>query len=75
MKQFRVQQIIKWFCLTRDGILTDTFTPGQSGPSCNNSAEVLPIPQSFRIGVSPSDGLVSTRTLVRGTVDFGTRVL
>ena len=40
-------------------ILTSATTPGQSGPRSNINKGVLHIPQSYRAGTSPSDGLVS----------------
>ena len=51
-------EIIKYFYLT-NVILTDTTTPGQSGPESNGNEGVLHIPQSSRDVVSTSVGLVS----------------
>ena len=42
-----------------DGTLTNTTTPGQSGPGINGNEGVLQISQSSKTKVSPSDGLVS----------------
>ena len=41
-----------------DGTLTVTTNQDQSGPGSNSNKEVLPIPQSSRTEVSPSDWLV-----------------
>ena len=51
----------KWLSINNwplDETLTDTTTPGQSGPGSNVN-EVFQIPQSSRTGASPSYGLVS----------------
>ena len=42
-----------------DETLTGTTTPGQSGPGSSGNEQVLHIPQSSRIGATPSDSLVS----------------
>ena len=42
-----------------DGILTGTFTPGQSGLLSNGNEGVLYSPQISRTGASPSGSLVS----------------
>ena len=42
-----------------DRILTDAFTPGQSGPGSDRNERILRIPQSSSItGASPSDFFV-----------------
>ena len=41
------------------GTLTGITTPGLSGPENNDYKGILNIPQSSRIGTSPSDGLLS----------------
>ena len=46
--------------------LTSINTLFLSGPGSNANEEVLSIPQSFRTEASPSDGLVSSRTLNGG---------
>ena len=38
-----------------DGTLTDTTTPGQSGPGSNSKEVILHTPQTSRTGASPSD--------------------
>ena len=62
---------VKWlnsFIWPINGIQTDATTPDQNGTGGNTNEEVLHIPQSPRIGASPSDCFVSyTRTL--GVVD------
>ena len=40
-------------------ILTEVTTPGQSGPGNNSNEEVLHFSQSYKTGLSPSDGLIS----------------
>ena len=40
-----------------DGTLTDTTTPGQSGPWSNGDEGVLHIPQTSTTGTSPSDSV------------------
>ena len=42
-----------------DQTLSGETIPGQSGPGNDGSEEVLHIPQSFKIGASPSDYLMS----------------
>ena len=42
-----------------DGILTGTTTSGQNELWSNDNDKVLAIPQTSRIGVSPSEGLMS----------------
>ena len=50
-----------------NGTLTDTTTPGQSGLESNSNEGVLHIPQSFRIGASPSNpGLLVVVVVVGG---------
>ena len=51
--------IFKQIYCSIDGILTGTTTSGQNGPKNNGNEGVLYIHQSFRTGVSPSEGLVS----------------
>ena len=47
--------------------LSGAITPGQRGPGSNGNDDILCIPQSSSItGTSPSDCLVSSRTLGRG---------
>ena len=40
-----------------DRTLIGTTTPGQSGSGCNGNEGVLLIPQNYRTGSLPSDGL------------------
>ena len=42
-----------------DGSQTGATTPGQSGPGSNCNKGVAQVPQSYRTGAWPSDGLVS----------------
>ena len=42
-----------------DRTLSGATTPGQRGPGSNGNEGLLHIPQSSKIGVSPSDCLVS----------------
>ena len=60
---------VKWLSSSiqpRDETLTGTTALGQSGPGSNGNEGVLYIPQSLRTEVSLSDGLVSSRTLIKG---------
>ena len=64
--QDRVKEIhavgITWRAWTKrliDWTLSGTSTLGQSGPGSNDDEGVLHITQSFRIGASTSDGLLS----------------
>ena len=41
-----------------DRALSDATTPGRSGPGNNGNVGVLPIHQSSKTGVSPSNGFV-----------------
>ena len=53
-------QIVKWlnsFIWPIDWILTDTTTPGQSGPGSNDKERVLHISQSSRTWATPSDAV------------------
>ena len=51
-----------------DRTLSAATTPSQSGPGSDGNEGVLCIPQISSItGTSPSDCLVSTRTLVRSS--------
>ena len=51
--------MIKLFHFTHKWELTGTTTPYQSRPRINDNEMVLHIPQIFRTGTSPSDGLMS----------------
>ena len=47
------------YILPIDGTLIDSTTLGQGGRGSNGNERALHIPQSSRIGISPSDGLES----------------